>query len=326
MASGRQDPAEALESIDSSSPAEARARTLEILADAVDADAGMLCRYCLSDGAGYHTMLTVVGEHSFAEKLRSLDTAEQSLSPPPDPCYPPNALVQSFLTESDRPYSSVSEPGTFRELCDAEGVNSRAGALIYDDAHCVGWVVLFRVKSSAFGDHEVARLNGLVSPTVGALSHAERIEAKLLGGQPARMLVDPETFDVECATRNATEWLEDGRFERFSEALRERRDSRSFPCALNVDGFNIWLAEMSGELGERIIATVERAPRPRRSPDSVLTPRQREVVGYAAAGATNREIAETLGITPDTVSDHLSAAYERLGVANRVELALKIET
>ncbi len=45
----------------------------------------------------------------------------------------------------------------------------------------------------------------------------------------------------------------------------------------------------------------------------------------AAAGRTNREIAETLYLSVRTVETHLSHAYRKLGVRSRTELALALE-
>ncbi len=50
-----------------------------------------------------------------------------------------------------------------------------------------------------------------------------------------------------------------------------------------------------------------------------LSGREREVVGLIAAGATNREIAQRLYLSPHTVKEHTSAIYRKLGVRNRVE-------
>jgi DNA-binding NarL/FixJ family response regulator len=53
-----------------------------------------------------------------------------------------------------------------------------------------------------------------------------------------------------------------------------------------------------------------------------LTPREREIVGHIAAGATNRDIAAALGISEDTVKHHLRNVFDKLGVSNRLELGL----
>ena len=50
-----------------------------------------------------------------------------------------------------------------------------------------------------------------------------------------------------------------------------------------------------------------------------LSGREREVVGLIAAGATNREIAQRLYLSPHTVKEHTSAIYRKLEVRNRAE-------
>ena len=53
-----------------------------------------------------------------------------------------------------------------------------------------------------------------------------------------------------------------------------------------------------------------------------LTLREREVLGYVAAGADNLQIAARLDITERTVKAHVSNLYRKLGVNNRVEMAM----
>ena len=52
-----------------------------------------------------------------------------------------------------------------------------------------------------------------------------------------------------------------------------------------------------------------------------LTPSERRVAERAAAGQTNRAIAEALFVTPKTVELHLRNAYRKLGAKSRHELA-----
>jgi DNA-binding CsgD family transcriptional regulator len=52
-----------------------------------------------------------------------------------------------------------------------------------------------------------------------------------------------------------------------------------------------------------------------------LTPREAEVLALVAAGRSNRQIAQTLFISPKTVSVHVSSLLAKLGVAGRVEAA-----
>lgn len=54
-------------------------------------------------------------------------------------------------------------------------------------------------------------------------------------------------------------------------------------------------------------------------PATPLTEREREVLALMASGATNREIAAQLFLSPHTVKEHTSALYRKLGVRNRAE-------
>ncbi|MEV4528569.1 helix-turn-helix transcriptional regulator [Streptosporangium sp. NPDC049304] len=51
-----------------------------------------------------------------------------------------------------------------------------------------------------------------------------------------------------------------------------------------------------------------------------LTARQRQIVSLAAAGLTNRQIAEQLTVSIRTVANHLCDAYARLGSSDRADL------
>ncbi|WP_295372240.1 response regulator transcription factor [uncultured Pseudacidovorax sp.] len=55
-----------------------------------------------------------------------------------------------------------------------------------------------------------------------------------------------------------------------------------------------------------------------------LTVREREVAELASLGEANDAIAERLGITARTVKAHLSTAFDKLGVADRLQLALRV--
>jgi DNA-binding NarL/FixJ family response regulator len=56
-----------------------------------------------------------------------------------------------------------------------------------------------------------------------------------------------------------------------------------------------------------------------------LSGREREVIGLIATGATNREIAERLYLSPHTVKEHTSTIYRKLGVRNRAEAVKKAQ-
>lgn len=55
-----------------------------------------------------------------------------------------------------------------------------------------------------------------------------------------------------------------------------------------------------------------------------LTPRQREVVGLRLRRLGRREIAHRLGISPETVRDHIDDARAANGARDEVELLLAV--
>jgi DNA-binding CsgD family transcriptional regulator len=55
-----------------------------------------------------------------------------------------------------------------------------------------------------------------------------------------------------------------------------------------------------------------------------LTTRERQASELAAEGLTNREIAATMYVTPNTVEYHLTNAYRKLGIATREGLAAEL--
>lgn len=56
----------------------------------------------------------------------------------------------------------------------------------------------------------------------------------------------------------------------------------------------------------------------------VLTAQEREVVRLAAAGASNRDIAAQLFLSPRTVGYHLYKAFPKLGITSRAQLATPV--
>jgi two-component system response regulator DesR len=70
----------------------------------------------------------------------------------------------------------------------------------------------------------------------------------------------------------------------------------------------------------RVIATGREVFPVEESPSGTpLTDRERDVLELVARGATNREIAADLFLSPHTVKEHTSALYRKLGVRNRAE-------
>jgi DNA-binding NarL/FixJ family response regulator len=54
-------------------------------------------------------------------------------------------------------------------------------------------------------------------------------------------------------------------------------------------------------------------------PGPALTEREQDVLKLVAAGATNREIAVSLHLSPHTVKEYASALYRKLEARNRTD-------
>jgi two-component system nitrate/nitrite response regulator NarL len=52
-----------------------------------------------------------------------------------------------------------------------------------------------------------------------------------------------------------------------------------------------------------------------------LTTRELEIVGLVAQGMSNKAIGDELGLSDNTVRNHLGSILEKLGLDNRVQVA-----
>ena len=55
-----------------------------------------------------------------------------------------------------------------------------------------------------------------------------------------------------------------------------------------------------------------------------LTRRERMLVAEILAGRTNKAIAQTFGVSEQTVRNQLTVLFRKLGVSSRLELAVKL--
>lgn len=104
-----------------------------------------------------------------------------------------------------------------------------------------------------------------------------------------------------------------------------------------VEDGGVWISHVvlpliMKQLREKSVADKqqEQAPRPVAKEDPVssssLTPREREIARLVGNGASNKVIARELNITDRTVKAHLSAIFQKLGVRDRLQLALYINS
>jgi DNA-binding CsgD family transcriptional regulator len=154
-----------------------------------------------------------------------------------------------------------------------------------------------------------------------ALARALRVNGLITGGADGIELLEQAVAAVDGAEHGleATRCLLD-----LGAALR-RAGRRSDGRAALSRALERAEAGGADALADRAVAELEASGTPTRRHElegvAALTPSERRATELAALGATNREIAQTLFVTPKTVEVHLSRAFRKLGVAGRRDLA-----
>lgn len=167
----------------------------------------------------------------------------------------------------------------------------------------------------------------------------EQLNAALSGAGMALILLDAQRRVQEVSV-TALRWLayagvRDGirHGERLPEQIDRWMRARLGPSWVPGDPRPLELATptctlrvhlLQGE--DDITLLIERLPSATgRALDGLtgLTGREREIVGWLAAGKSNIEIATILGISPRTVHKHLERVFRKLGVENRTAAVMR---
>jgi DNA-binding NarL/FixJ family response regulator len=83
-------------------------------------------------------------------------------------------------------------------------------------------------------------------------------------------------------------------------------------------------APMTGEIARMLVEAFQK--KPGTSASDGLTQREEEILGFLAEGLSNKEIADRVKISYDTVRAHLRHIYEKLHVRGRTEAVKKYLT
>ncbi len=81
-------------------------------------------------------------------------------------------------------------------------------------------------------------------------------------------------------------------------------------------------APMSSYIARKVVQSFRRQG-PSEQPAENLTPRETDVLDYVSRGYANKEIADALGLSPETVRGYLKTIYSKLHVRSRTEAAMK---
>jgi DNA-binding CsgD family transcriptional regulator len=161
-------------------------------------------------------------------------------------------------------------------------------AYILDRNGVVRW--LNRAALTEFGDLRGKRIGQIVDREFAALARQE-FAAKLLG-------------TVETTEATVTVLTADGR-------------------RASVDISSTQLLQQGTIVGVFGLADPSKAPPPPRGASPELTPRQLDVLRRLADGQSTESISNALGVSKETVRNHVRGVLSRLGVHSRLEAVLR---
>jgi DNA-binding CsgD family transcriptional regulator len=108
----------------------------------------------------------------------------------------------------------------------------------------------------------------------------------------------------------------------FGQVRRRRGERRAAREAL-TESLAIFRRVGAELWAERATEELKRIPIRHAAPDD-LTPTEEQVAAQVGAGQTNREVAQSLFMSPKTVEANLTRIYAKLGIRSRSELAVRM--
>lgn len=134
---------------------------------------------------------------------------------------------------------------------------------------------------------------------------------------------------VLTASEDKQEFVQAVRFGTSGIVLKQTATELLIKSIRKVHAGEIWLDSNTTAAVMRQFAAAEEpaaapppAPQTRDRDRTPLSQREREIVALVAQGFKNKEMAEKLFISEQTVKNHLHNIFDKLGVSDRLELAL----
>ncbi len=129
---------------------------------------------------------------------------------------------------------------------------------------------------------------------------------------------------VLTASEDKNEFIQAMKFGTSGIVLKQTATELLIKSIRKVYAGEIWLDSNTTAAVMRQFAAADDAPAPapmqRERPP--LSQREREIVALVAQGFKNKEMAEKMFISEQTVKNHLHNIFDKLGVSDRLELAL----
>ena len=135
---------------------------------------------------------------------------------------------------------------------------------------------------------------------------------------------------VLTASDDKNEFVQAMRFGTSGIVLKQTATELLIKSIRKVHAGEIWLDSHTTAAVIRQFVAADEAPPPSLPPAtagrererSPLSQREREIVALVAQGFKNKEMAEKMFISEQTVKNHLHNIFDKLGVSDRLELAL----
>jgi DNA-binding CsgD family transcriptional regulator len=236
----------------------------------------------------------------------------------------------------------------YRDLLEPSGIPHELRAAFVRRGRVWGAVHIARRESSgAFSQRDADALAQLVPAIAEGIRASLRFDAarRVAGDEAPGLVVLDAAGAVELITPPALPMLaaisapgtrpEEGGLPSAVHALAAfAREQGAAAAGGNVvtvpgrEGLVTLHASKPDPAGDRVAIVIEPARGPRAATVRLeahgATAREREVATLIARGLTNPEIADTLVLSPHTVSDHVKSLFEKLDVASRQELVARV--
>ena len=179
----------------------------------------------------------------------------------------------------------------------------------------------FELIGEASDGVEAIELVGRLSPDVMLLD----VNMPRLGGLDALaeiMKASPEArIIILAASVDRREIIKALRLGARGIVLKTAATELLYKCIQAVVAGEVWVGR---ESVPKLVDALEEfdVPKSRRFASANLTDRERQIVEAIAGGASNRDVAQALSVSEQTVKNHLSRIFEKCGVSNRTELAV----
>jgi DNA-binding CsgD family transcriptional regulator len=225
----------------------------------------------------------------------------------------------------------------YREILRPLGMADELRVVLRDGRQTWGLLVWCR-GGSGFADEDVATAEALVAPAATALRGSLAVagaDDRELPDAPGLVIVS-RSGEVESVSPTAQRWLD--------ELQDEHRDDRPVPNAVRAlaaaaraasldrpgrsrapTRSGRWLSMHAWALdADRVVVTI--GPAGLNELIAIvldvynLTPRERQVTQHILHGASTREVARALSLSPYTVQDHLRSIFAKVGVGSAREL------